>query len=427
MQSKMPPKTPEQSHSHSHSDGDHTHEHSHDHSHDHSHSHSLFGHSHTHNSADSIFALEEGGLNNPAIRITFIGLLINLAMVVVKGAGGIIFHSQSLMADAVHALSDLVADLLTLATVTLAAKPPSEAFPNGYGKIETLGSLGVSGILLIAGVSVCWSGIISMSQQVFGDSQIINIATAILGHGHSHSHGGGGSSHGHSHNHSHGHSHSHGGSHDEIVHNLTQAVDVKAVWLALGSIAIKEWIYKATMKVAKETGSVVLVANAWHHRVDSMTSIVAVLTIGGSYLFKMQWLDYLGGFLVSCVIIQAGFSGAKAAALELADCAQSVDSSIVEDHKTNINTVLVEQAVHSAGRFTVDDFEISQVSLMPSGPNYISQIQLTTKGNMSTAKAVTAARYVETSLLKTDKRLKRVTVNIIDRETANKLDKQKNA
>lgn len=401
-----------------------SHSHSHSHSHDddahsHDHSHSLFGHSHTHNSADSVFTQEEGGLKNPAIRVTWIGLLINLGMAITKGIGGIVFNSQSLIADAVHALSDLVSDVLTLATVTVAANPPSDSFPNGFGKIETLGSLCVSGILLLVGIGLFWSGAITVLKELLGDSKTLELATKILGHGHSHSHGGAG------HDHRYSHGHVNGTGHES--HGHTNAVDLNAMWLALGSIAIKEWIYHVTMKIANQTGSMVLVANAWHHRVDSLTSIVAVFTIGISHFFGAKWLDSVGGLLVSLVIIQAGYSSGKQSALELADCAKYVDPPVLASHRDMIESVLTEQAVESHGRFGLEDFEVSNVLLMPSGPNYISEIQLKTHGDMSIAKAVTASRYVEKELLKSNKRLKRVIIHLIDRDTLKQIGKEKKA
>lgn len=319
-------------------------------------------------------------------------------MAIGKGIGGVVFHSQALLADAIHALSDLVSDFLTLATVSVATTPRSALFPNGYGKIETLGSLGVSALLLLAGLSVGWSGLVSLVQQLVGDSQIINIMTMFLGHGHSHSH-----------------------SHGSDGHDHVQAVDLNAMWLALASIGVKEWLYRATMKVAKRTGSAVLVANAWHHRVDSLTSVVAVCTIGGSYFLGLSWLDALGGLAVSTVIIRAGFKNGKAAAMELADCTISVEPSIVDAHRDAVLSVLAQQVAQSNGKVSIGDFDINKISLMPSGPNFISEIQLKTSTEMPTSKSVTAALFVEKNMLETDRRLKRVIVNVIDEGTLERL------
>jgi len=75
-------------------------------------------------------------------------------MAVSKGFGGWYFNSQALIADAMHAVTDLVSDFMTLATVSWALKPPTDRFPNGFGKIESLGSLGVSSLLLFGGLAM---------------------------------------------------------------------------------------------------------------------------------------------------------------------------------------------------------------------------------------------------------------------------------
>ena len=118
----------------------------------HSHSHSLgIGHHHHHSPAENIY-LTSKNKHDAGVRITRIGLLVNLLMAISKGLGGWYFHSQALVADAVHSLTDLISDLLTLSTVALALKRPTERFPNGYGKFESLGGLGVSGLLLVGGL-----------------------------------------------------------------------------------------------------------------------------------------------------------------------------------------------------------------------------------------------------------------------------------
>jgi cation diffusion facilitator family transporter len=342
-----------------------------------------------------VFFQEKGGLRNPAIRITWIGLLVNLSMAVGKGIGGVVFHSQALLADAVHALSDLVSDFLTLATVSVASSPPSKFFPNGYGKIETLGSLGVSALLLLAGVSVGWSGLISLAQQLLGDSHIVQILVSFFGHGHSHSHGGGADD-----------GHLHVGESD--------MVDLNAMWLALASIGVKEWLFRATMNVANKTGSTVLVANAWHHRVDSLTSIVAVCTIGGSYALGLSWLDAFGGLLVSSVIIRAGLQNGKAAALELADNTSVINPELIGVHREHVESILIQHAAESLGNISPNDFSVANLKLMPSGPNFLMEVELgLNRPDLPTSSAVSTAAYVERELLKRDPRVKRVIVTIV--------------
>jgi len=176
------------------------------------------GHSHGHGHSHDTAYLTSANKKDAGVRITRIGLFVNLGMAVGKGIGGYMFHSQALVADAFHALTDLVSDFMTLATISWSLKPPSARFPTGYGKVESLGALGVSGLLLFGGVGMGLNGLDALYTQLFVD--------AVQGHG----------------EHSHGlfsflgHSHGHGAA----------LPDINAAWLAGGSIVVKEWLYRAS-------------------------------------------------------------------------------------------------------------------------------------------------------------------------------------
>lgn len=172
------------------------------------------GHGHHHHH-DNVY-LTSQNKHDAGVRITRIGLYSNLGMAVVKGAGGYYFNSQSMVADAWHSLTDLASDVLTLATVSWSLRPPTKDFPLGFGKVESLGSLGVSSMLLFGGLFMCMSSCESLYAHFFLDP---NSAAALLEHGHHH-----------------GHSHSHG----------VGAPSLHAAWLAAGTVAIKEWLYHAS-------------------------------------------------------------------------------------------------------------------------------------------------------------------------------------
>lgn len=174
-------------------------------------------HGHHHHHHDNVY-LTSRNKNDAGVRITRIGLFSNLAAAFAKGAGGYAFGSQALIADAWHSLTDLASDILTLATVSWSLKPPSDAFPSGFGKVESLGSLGVSGMLLGGGLFMCWSSLLTLHAHFFMDAAAA--AEAI------------------SHMHHHGHSHSHG-AHPDVP-------SLHAAWLAAGTVAVKEWLYHAS-------------------------------------------------------------------------------------------------------------------------------------------------------------------------------------
>ena len=174
------------------------------------------GHSHSHHSHDNTY-LTSTNKNDAGVRITRIGLYVNLGMAIFKGIGGYAFNSKALLADAIHSLTDLVSDIMTLATVSWSLKPPSERFPSGYGKVESLGSLGVSGILLVGGVAMGYAAVLQLFQQFIPGFAEVAEQLGFLAHAHGHDH-----------------------SHTDLGPNIN------AAWLAAGSIAIKEWLYRAS-------------------------------------------------------------------------------------------------------------------------------------------------------------------------------------
>jgi divalent metal cation (Fe/Co/Zn/Cd) transporter len=121
------------------------------------------------------------------------------------------------VADAVHSLTDLVSDIMTLATVGWSLKPPSHRFPSGYGKVESLGSLGVSGILLAGGFMMGWSALMTLGQQLFPEAAEVAAQWGLLAHSHGHHHG-----------------------------MDSMGPNINAAWLAAGSIVVKEWLYRAS-------------------------------------------------------------------------------------------------------------------------------------------------------------------------------------
>jgi len=157
--------------------------------------------------------------NDAGVKITRVGLYVNLGMAITKGVGGYFLNSQALIADGFHALTDLVSDFMTLATISIALKPPTDKYPNGFGKVESFGSLLVSGLLFTGGLLMAKHSGMALYTQFFED-----VAGHVQDHAHGHDHG------------MFGHSHS---AHDMIP-------NIHAAWLAGGSIIVKEWLYRAS-------------------------------------------------------------------------------------------------------------------------------------------------------------------------------------
>lgn len=223
---------------------------------------------------------------------------------------------------------------MTLATVSLALKKPSERFPLGYGKIESLGSLGVSGLLLTGGLLMGWGSIIELSHVYFPTFAEL-LEQLHLSHAHSHSHA---------------------------------IPGIGAAWLAGGSVIVKEWLYRATMKVAKEKKSSVLESNAVHHRVDSLTGVAALLSISASNIFPtLSGMDALGGLIISWLVIRAGWTNTRTALVELAD------ASIDEETKSKARRA-ASQALSSTK--IKGDLQVVSVQGTKAGQNYLLELDV---------------------------------------------------
>lgn len=177
--------------------------------------------------------------------------------------------------------------------------------------------------------------------------------------------------------HAHHHGHSHGGS--------DLGPNINAAWLAGGSILIKEWLYRATMKIAKHKRSNVLASNAYHHRVDSLTAFVALLTITASnFLSNAQWLDPVGGLIISGMIIQAGWVNTKTALYELAD------SGLQDELKEKVESAAQASLEEQVG----GDAKIKGVQGIKSGQNVLAEVEIAAPAHWTIEKA----QGVETAL-----------------------------
>ncbi|KAJ2136794.1 mitochondrial metal transporter [Coemansia sp. RSA 678] len=270
----------------------------------HAHTHGLFC-SHTHDSQDTARKMEMMEHNKAGSRITLIGMGANIGMGVGKGVAGVVFHSSALLADAAHSLSDILGDLVTLYTFRKSRQVADATHPFGYGRYEALGTLVVSAFLVTAGLGI---GAHAMEQIVQYVPDIFGSTTQAVA----------GSTHELTHAASHGmfsHSHSHAA---HTVVDGAVVVDPRAIWFAAGSIVINEAMFQATMKVGKRTKSNVLVANAWHHRSDALTSLVSVGAIAGA-IMGFPVLDAVGGLVVSSMLARSGVSMMADAAKEVTD------------------------------------------------------------------------------------------------------------
>ncbi len=201
-------------------------------------------------------------------RVTWIGLGVNLALAGLKFAGGLLGHSQAVVADAVHSLSDLSTDVAILVGVRYWTRPADASHPHGHRRLEPMVTLGIG--LLLAGVAtgLLWNALATLQAQ-----------------------------------------------HDQPPGWIALAA-------ALVSIAAKELLYRWTVHVGRRIRSMPLVANAWHHRSDALSSVPAALAVAGAAVGPAwSFLDHVGAVAVSLLIFQAAFKIVRPAFAKLMDAA----------------------------------------------------------------------------------------------------------
>lgn len=205
------------------------------------------------------------------ISVTVWGAVANVLLTLVKFVAGIWGRSAAMVADAVHSLSDLISDAVVLVMVKIASKDKDKSHDFGHGKFETLATVVVSLLLLVVGVSLMSRGIDKINF-VF-----------------------------------------HGG----VIEKPAKI----ALWAALFSIVVKEVLYQWTAHVGKAANSQALIANAWHHRSDALSSVGALIGIGGAILLGGNWtvLDPIVGCIISIVIIVVAVKMSIPAINELTD------------------------------------------------------------------------------------------------------------
>lgn len=304
-------------------------EHSHSHSHSHHH-----GSSGAEEAAALLSAL--GGNADAGSRITLIGLGANVGLTVTKGVAGYALGSAALLADAAHSGTDLLSDIVTLTTYRMSRRSPSASYPYGYGKYESMGSLIVSCLLVAAGLGIGLHSYHLLMETLaalpFINKAFLASLTVLPKGGHGHE------------------------------EEEAEIVDARAMLFAGAAVLIKEYLYRITLKVAKEEHSNVLLANALHHRSDAFGSLVALIAIAGAW-FGFPILDPLGGLLVSGMILRNGSEVGLTALKELVD--QTSDLSLVP----KVHSLLLSLRDPTLPSLPAYDSTSSSPAPVPASPN----------------------------------------------------------
>ena len=193
-------------------------------------------------------------------RVTIVGSVVNLLLLIFKFVAGIVGHSAAMVADAVHSLSDFVTDIVVILFVRLSGRPADEDHDYGHGKFETLATLFVSLVLLGVAVMLFVNGVVDIVSALHGEE--------------------------------------------------LETPGLVALIAAAASIVIKEILYRYTVRCGKKLNSQVVVANAWHHRSDALSSIGVLVGVAGAMLLGGSWsiLDPIAATIVSVFIAKVAYN-----------------------------------------------------------------------------------------------------------------------
>ena len=219
-------------------------------------------------------------------KVTLVGSVGNLVLLSFKFVAGILAGSSAMVADAVHSLSDFLTDLVVLVFVRIGAKPQDEDHDYGHGKYETLATLLVALALVGAAIGIIVTGSLKIARWLQGET--------------------------------------------------LEMPGMLALWAALLSIVVKELLFRYTIARGKALESPAVVANAWHHRSDALSSIGAAIGIGGAILLGERWavLDPLASIVVGAMLVKVAWDLLKISTGEL------TDSSLPEETEREIEDIV---------------------------------------------------------------------------------------
>jgi len=201
----------------------------------------------------------------PIVLATWVGIIVNIFLTIIKAIGGFISGSKALLADALHSASDIVSSVVILFAVKIANKPPDEEHPYGHGKAENIAAIIVALLLIVVGVEISISSI----KVFFGEVPSAPTSIALI--------------------------------------------------IVIISILLKELLFQYKIRVGKKHDSSALIADAWHHRSDSLSSIAVLIGVSCAMLGEKFGLDFLvygdalAGVVVSVIVIKVGYGLAKEA------------------------------------------------------------------------------------------------------------------
>ncbi len=272
------------------------------------------------------------GRQHAIYRVTIVGAVLNLVLIIFKMLAGILGRSGAMVADAIHSLSDFVTDVIVLVFVRISNKPRDVDHDYGHGKYETLATALIGVLLFVVGVGVLAGGCSSILAYLRGET-------------------------------------------------LGQPGMV-ALWAAVVSVVTKEWLYRYTRAVGRRANSKAVVANAWHHRSDALSSVGTMVGVGGAILLGEDWrvLDPLAAVVVSVFILKVSVDLVRPCVDEL------LEKSLPEDMERDITRLVL-----SAGGVA----HLHNLCTRRIGNNVAIEFHICMDGNLSLTEAHRTASHIE--------------------------------
>ena len=207
------------------------------------------------------------------VRVSVITIIGNLVLTIVKLAAGIVAHSGAMVSDAAHSASDIISTVIVIWGVKLSAKKEDAEHPYGHERMESAAAAALAGLLLVTGFSIGLGGVKSIINGLNGSFVVpgkLALAAAVL------------------------------------------------------SIVAKELMYHYTRIAAKKAESTSLMADAWHHRSDALSSVGALIGISGA-LLGFPIMDPIACVVISLVIIKVAYDIVRQAFDQMLDHACEPD------------------------------------------------------------------------------------------------------
>jgi cation diffusion facilitator family transporter len=292
-----------------------------------------------------------GRQTDEAVSITVLGGVLNILLVLLKLLAGVIGNSRALVADAVHSLSDLVSDAVVVWGLIQGNRASDEDHHYGHAKFELLAEMILGGILLLAGAGIILDSFKAILSGAPEPPSAIVLPVAALG------------------------------------------------------VIVKEILFRATMRVSRKTERPSLIASAWHHRSDALTS-GAVLAGAGLAVLRpeLSIADPLMGILVAFVVIRVGIKVGLDAGLRILDTAPSADFiSRIE------KMVLADPMARS----------VRTLKMRYVGRLIAVEVHLGLDPGMSVKESHEVARRIKHDILDRDRRVFDVVIHVEPEETLN--------